>query len=181
MEFLVMASKLMAMLGGFSILFSFQPQVSLMPPQITVESEQLTVKTKLLNAFPEELDEIFLSGTPVTLKFKVNLRDRNGLIEEKELFHTVIYDLSKREYIVIISYQPSSKTTTDILEMKKWFGELNANLVPKEKILPEKLYIIEIAACLLPIKIKPLKMKFDLMTFWEYKIPKVTSQFALKE
>ena len=189
MEFWVMASKLMAMLGGFSVLFSFQPQVDLMPPKVSVEAGQVIVKTKLLNAFPEELNEVFLSGTTVILKFKISLKEKNGqIIEEKELFHKVYYDLVKKEYTVIVSsqfpgFKPAvPKTTADILEMKRWFRELNVKLIPEEKILPKKLYVIEIEASLLPIEIMALKdKKYDLMSFWEYKVPKVTSQVVLKE
>ncbi|MFH1562869.1 MAG: hypothetical protein ABIF11_05565 [Nitrospirota bacterium] len=184
MEFWVIASKLMAMVSGFSILFSFQPQqVLLTPPQIAIENEQLIVKSKLLNAFSEKLDEIFLSGTSVTLKFKISLKEKNGqLIEEKEIFHTVSYDLVKKEWTVICASTSPPKKTVDTVQMKRWFRELNAKLVLGEKILPKKLYLLEIEANLLPIEIMALKdKKYDLMSFWGYKVPEVTSRVVLKE
>ncbi|MEW6096225.1 MAG: hypothetical protein AB1567_06840 [bacterium] len=186
MEFWLLASKCLAVLGGLSVLFSTQPQVALMPPQMSIEADYLTVKTKLLNAFPQELDEIFLSGTPVILKFKVSLREKNThlLKEEEVVFHKVSYDLIKKEYSIVFSSYSTSppKKTSDILEMKKWFGELNTKLISYEKILPEKLYLVEVEAYLLPIEIRALKRKkFDLMSFWKYKVPKVTLEAVLKE
>lgn len=186
MEFWLGASKFLALLGGLSVLFSTQPQVALMPLQISIENEYLTVKTKLLNAFPKKLDEIFLSGTTVILKFEVSLREENDrLLKEKEIvFHTVSYDLIKKEYSIVFSSASTAppKKTSDILEMKKWFGELNTKLILYKKILPKKLYLIEVEAYLLPIEIKVLKRKkFDLMSFWRYKVPKTSIQRVLLE
>jgi hypothetical protein len=172
METLIGASKILTILSGFLIFFANSP-VKLTQPEIKIENEEIIVNSYLLHGFSRELQELILSGTEVTIKFKIILKYGNKIIRYKEVNHTVSYDLVTKRYTVIYQEEGKKFETKDQMIMKNKMSRLKINLLPINMITPDKQYSLRITAELLPINVKALKGgRFLLSALWDYKKPK---------
>jgi hypothetical protein len=174
METLIAISKLFTAFTAI-LLFFFQhnPPVGLTRPTLKLESGYLTINSELVNGFPKELEELILSGTEITLKFRIILRENNKIVQEKKILHSLVYDIIKKEYIITSSEKSRPFKTKDRAKMKEWMSKLNGiKLISELKFQPQKIYWVEVSCTLAPIEVKALnKKEFDLMRFWNYKTP----------
>lgn len=165
-----------ALLGGW-ILFGHSAKVpSLSPPQMASSGGKIVVSTVLKDGFPDELDQVILTGTPVTLDFSASLLDDTKSLSEQETYHTVTYDPGTKAFSVIAD--GASKTTSDQQTMQSWLGSLtNLPLVETSTLRPEGSYRTVVQARLEPISVEAVEgKKFDLMTLWQFRVPKAQSE-----
>ncbi len=183
METLIGASKILAILSSFLVFFSNSP-VKLVPPQMCINDNQVMINERLLYGFQEELTELIHSGTKVTIRFEIVLRQRNEVIKACEITHSVVYDVAKQEYTVICSEgekREKNIQTRNEREMRERMSNVDMSILSAQEIIPGKDYCLQITAELLPIKIKALRGgEFLISALWDYKKPKAECRVVLK-
>jgi hypothetical protein len=165
-----------ALLGGW-ILFGHSAKTpSLSPPQMASSGGKIVISATLKNGFPEELDQVILTGTPVTLTFSAALLDDTKTLIEQETYHTVTYDPGTKAFSVVANGE--IKTTSDKETMQSWLGALaNFPFLETSALRPEGSYRAVVQARLEPISVEAVEgKKFDLMTLWQFRVPKAQSE-----
>ena len=180
METLIGASKILAIMSSFLVFFSNSP-VKLAPPQMGINDNQVIVNEQLLYGFQKELTELIHSGTKVTIRFELVLRQENEIIKTCEISHSVIYDVAKQEYTIICSEKEKIIQTRNEREMRERMSNVNTAILSAKEIIPGKDYCLRVMAELLPIKIKALRGgEFLIPALWDYKKPGAECRVVLK-
>jgi hypothetical protein len=158
----LVATKVIAILIGVTALMAGKKNdVVITPPAIRTISDTIFVSTELRNAFPKKLEEIILSGTPVTLRLAISAGNQRG-----EVTHCVKYDLSKKNFLII--NPPDSSIAKDMDAAKRLMSRFNNMRI----VHPGKEVTIILRATLDRAKIEALENKeFELMCFWDYQAP----------
>ncbi|MFH1861125.1 MAG: hypothetical protein ABH870_09015 [bacterium] len=180
METLIGASKILAIMSSFLVFFSNSP-VKLAPPQMNINDNKVIINERLLYGFPEELTELIHSGTKVTIRFELVLKQGSELIKTCEITHSVVYDVAKQEYTVICSEKEKNIQTRNGKEMRERMSSVDTAILSAQEIIPCKEYCLQITAELLPIKMKALRGgEFLIPALWDYKKPKAECRVVLK-
>jgi hypothetical protein len=158
----LLATKAIAVLIGVTaLLIGKKGDVVITPPAVRTVSDTIFITTELKNAFPKKLEEIILSGTPVTVRLSISSGKQRG-----EVTHCVTYDLSKKNFLVVKT--PDSLTVEDIDAAKRLMSRFEDIKI----VLPGREVTIILRATLDPAKIEALENKeFELMCFWDYQAP----------
>ena len=74
------------------------------------KNENLTLSFKLEDAFPEQMKEVILNGTPITFTFFVELREIKDFWIDKKLVdikidHMLKYNVLKKEFVIKRSWE----------------------------------------------------------------------------
>ena len=74
------------------------------------KNENLTLSFKLEDAFPEQMKEVILNGTPITFAFLVELREIKDFWIDKKLVdikidHMLKYNVLKKEFVIKRSWE----------------------------------------------------------------------------
>ena len=74
------------------------------------KNENLTLSFKLEDAFPEQMKEVILNGTPITFAFLVELREIKDFWIDKKLVdikidHLLKYNVLKKEFVIKRSWE----------------------------------------------------------------------------
>lgn len=165
-----------ALLGGW-VLFGHSPKgPTLSPPLLASSGGKFVVSSALKNAFPEELDQVLLTGTPVTLVFTAALLDDTKVLQEQNVYHTAAYDPG----IKVFSFSEGGvdRTTTNLDTLQAWMGTLTGYpLAEVSTLRPEGRYQVTLQAKLEAIAVEAMEgKKFDLMTLWSFRVPKARSE-----
>jgi hypothetical protein len=177
---LIGASKILAIMSSFLVFFSNSP-VKLAQPQMSINDNQVIIHERLLYGFQEELTELIHSGTKVTIRFNLVLRQRNEVIKDCEITHSVIYDVAKQEYTVICSEREKNIQTKNEREMREKMSTVDIAILSANEVIPDKDYCLQVTAELLSIKIKALRGgEFLLSALWDYKKPTAECRVVLK-
>ncbi|MFH1963275.1 MAG: DUF4390 domain-containing protein [bacterium] len=180
METLIGASKILAIMSSFLVFFSNSP-VKLAAPQMNIKENQVIVNEQLQYGFQKELTELIHSGTKVTIRFVLVLRQGSKLIKTCEITHSVVYDVAKQEYIVACSEKEKNIQTRNEKEMRERMSTVNTAILSDQEIIPSKDYCLQVTAELLPIKIKALRGgEFLIPALWDYKKPRAECRVVLK-
>jgi hypothetical protein len=165
-----------ALLGGWVLFGHSAKAPSLSPPQMASSTGRIVVSTTLRNGFSDDLNQVILTGTPVTLTFSAALLDDTKSLIEQESHHTVTYDPGTKAFCVIADSE--TKTTNDQQTMQSWLTTLtNLSLLETSALRAEGSYRAVVQAKLEPISVEAAEgKKFDLMTFWQFRIPKAQSE-----
>ncbi|MEK7812646.1 MAG: hypothetical protein AAB296_02710 [Candidatus Desantisbacteria bacterium] len=177
---LIGASKILAIMSSFLVFFSNSP-VKLAPPQMCINDNQVIIHERLLYGFQKELIELIHSGTKVTIRFNLVLKQRNEVIKACEITHSVIYDVAKQEYTVICSEREKNIQTGNGKEMRERMSNVDTAILSAQDVIVGKDYCLQITAELLPIKIKALRGgEFLISALWDYKKPMAECRVVLK-
>ncbi|MDI6781366.1 MAG: hypothetical protein QME49_04580 [bacterium] len=180
METLIGASKILAIMSSFLVFFSNSP-VKLAPPQMCINDNQVIIHEHLLYGFQKELVDLIHSGTKVTIRFELALRQKNEVIKACEITHSVVYDVAKQEYTVSCSEREKDIQTKNEREMRKRMSNVDTAILSAHEVIPGKDYCLQITAELLPIKIRALRGgEFLLSALWDYKKPRAECRVVLK-
>lgn len=180
METLIGASKILAIMSSFLVFFSNSP-VKLAPPEMSINNNYVIVNDRLLHGFQKELIELIHSGTKVTIRFELVLKQRNEVVRTCEITHSVIYDVAKQEYTVICSEREKNIQTRNEREMREIMSNVNITILSAQEIIPCKDYCLQVTAELLPIRIRALRGgEFLLSALWDYKKPRAECKIVLK-
>ncbi|MDI6791245.1 MAG: DUF4390 domain-containing protein [bacterium] len=181
MDFLLAIARVMALLSNILIIVSpSASKVYITSPSARLSSDYLTVNAKLENGFPKALDDLILSGTKITLRFKVTLLQGKLKSRELEVIRQVKYNLSKKSFVVFFSETKAGKETQDLEVVHRWMSELRAiEILPSSEIDLEEKYILLIEAALDPIEVVGMREeKFELMILWKNVIPKASQKVS---
>jgi len=165
-----------ALLGGW-ILFGHSAKApSLSPPLLASSGGKIVVSTALDNGFPDDLEQVILTGTPVTLTFTAALQDDAQTIVEQGTRRTVTFDPGTKTFSV--NSGGETQTTSDQKTMEAWMGTLvNFPLIETSSLRPGGSYQAVVQARLEPISVEAVEgKKFDLMTLWQFRVPKAKSE-----
>lgn len=169
-----LATKAIAPILGSIVLLSMgEHPVSLSKPEVFVSGDTLFISTRVNNGFTKELMEIVKSGTPVTLRLKVEA------VENIYFIHTVQYDIEKRIYTIEREGEKGEAKTEDEKKMQEFVSNFSHVFILVENIPSSQK--ITIRASLDPVKLDFLEdEEFDLMTLWDYRSPQQTIDIKSK-
>ena len=181
----LLATKVVAgIIGVVALLGVKQSDVIITPPVTKVVSDSIYINTTLKNSFPKELEKIVLSGTPVTIRLKLSLSDKNTTLTQ-EAIHQIAYELSTKTFFLWFDFaHHKTGNRNDTLKLKdfakakefmnKFKIGINFKLPNNEK------FTGILKATLDPITIEAMGgRQFDLMCFWDYHTP--TFKFFIKQ
>jgi hypothetical protein len=179
-DFLLAIAKIMALFSSILVFVSSPHDVRITHLEPEITSGYLTLSARLENGFPEALDEVILSGTVVTLRFKITLLHKKRKIKALEVLHQVKYDLSEKKFIVFFSETDTQRQTHDLETVHKWMSELRCmKIVPLKEVRFGEEYLFLIEASLDEIKvIGGQEGKFDLMVLWKNVTPKASRKVS---
>ncbi|MBN2373314.1 DUF4390 domain-containing protein [bacterium] len=106
--------------------------------QAIVNQDTVNLDAVLENAFTSDIVDAVSSGASTRFRFLIRVKKNRRLwfdknIQEYEIYHTVTYDVLKKEYLVTISYPDGSvgnQSTTEWEEMSQWMSELKSVAIP---------------------------------------------------
>jgi len=135
----------------------------------------------LEGAFNKEITEAVTSGAPTRFRFHVRIMKKRGLwfdkeIEEFTFYHTVTYDVLKKEYMATKSYPNGSEenlSTADWGEMVQWMSKLADVQLSVPNLKDQKAtYYLRIRAEMKCIKIPfPLNYLLAFVALWNFDTP----------
>ena len=170
-----------ALIGVVALLGVKKADVVLSKPEVKILSDSIHINTSLKNSFPEELEKIILSGTPVTIRLKISYSTKDTTLNQ-EISHRIKYDLASKTFL-FVSFCGESITSPiklkDIDSAKKSMNKFNVGVGLNPAPTGKEITVI-MRAIIDPIKIGAIGNKdFELMAFWDYHTP--TLKFVIKQ
>ena len=143
--------------------------------------EDIHLNAVLEGAFNKDITEAVSSGAPTRFRFLIRIKKKRGFWFDKEikeftLYHTVTYDVLKKEYMANKSYPNGTEenlSTSDWDEMVQWMTKLtDVHLsIPDLKDQNAK-YYLSIRAEMKCIKIPfPLNYLLAFVALWNFDTP----------
>lgn len=162
------------LLGGWFLFGQSDKSPSLTEPVLAIQDGRITVSVRVENGFNEEIIQLILTGTPVTLRFEVIVTEDNRVTWEEVIKHRVVYNPGTKVFSVEFT-EKNKAETEDEPSMKKLMSEITY-LQVMEKFSLEKNYEVSVKVKLEPISVEAAGgEEFDLMTFWNFKTPEAKS------
>jgi len=140
------------------------------------------INAELKGAFTKDIIEAISSGSPTRFKYQIKIRKNRGFwldkdVHEYEIYHTVTYDVLKREYLVSRTYPDGdfeeNLSTVKWETMQQWMANLSSIKIPCTKIRDQKAeYFLKIKAEMKCIKIPfPFNYLFVFVSLWNFDTP----------
>ncbi len=169
-----LATKAIApILGSIVLLTMGEHPVSLSKPDIVAKGDTIFISTKISNGFPKELLEIIRSGTPVTMRLKVEC------LSDIYFTHSVQYDIETKIYSIELENREEQETE-DEKKMKDLVSKFDHVILHKSEV--SRSNKISLRVSLDPVRLAFLdNEEFDLMTLWDYRSPQQTIGVHLDE
>ena len=174
---------LAALIGVVALLGVKKADVTLTKPEIKILSDSVCISTTLKNGFPEKLEKIILSGTPVTIRLTTSYSVRDTTLS-KEIVHRIRYDLANKTFLFVSccrdrAISSSQHKAKDMDAAKKLMNKFNVVIPVPELFLSSEKVIVIMRVTIDPVKIEAIGDKeFELMAFWDYHTP--TLKFVVK-
>lgn len=139
--------------------------------------EVIMIRTSLVNAFENDFEQIFRSGSPVTVTIELKVSRDNQLIDTKEYRNTVLFDPLNRYFQVEAEASNYHSFTTSFDELITVISEID---IFYETWGIEGTYRFELTAGMDRVHLASLDKEFDLMMLWHYKNPRVTFEYKVE-
>ncbi len=175
------AGKIYAGVLAFSMLMFSNYQgnnAELSPLFLKYENHELLVKSKIVNGFENDFEQIFNSGKRVPIFFEVKISKNNKIIHQKKFQHTVEYDPMNRTYSCQLEEQKSTQTTKSFKEMINLISNIEYTSVIRNTSGDLE---VELSSHLSTLKLDTLKKEIDLMLLWNFKSPVFKKVIKIKE
>jgi hypothetical protein len=186
MEFIVgllVAVKSLVFMGGY--IAPDKAHVTITGVQVVVTSQEVRAGCDVVNAYPLELRKLAQSGTPILLYVFTEARQvrKDSLVGSCAAENGIEYDLLAKQYRVRRSVQADTLLFSNLDSALAASARFNGmNVIPKEKIDPQKSYYFIMWAVLGKTKVEALGNKeIDLMYFWNYSRPSLRTDPFLGE
>ncbi len=166
----LLATKAIAVLIGVAALLGGKKgDIVFTTPNIKVISDTVVINTTLKNSFNNEIKEIILSGTPVTIRLIISAND---LV--MEIPHSIKYDLINKTFtvtklqdaLIVKDFNAASRSMNGFNNIKIFCPTKELTVIMKAVIYPTKIAAIG-------------NKDFELMCFWDYQAP--TLKFVVKK
>ncbi len=173
--------KGLALLVGSMVMTSDGAPVSLSVSQIAMRGDTAWISLQVDSLYSKELNDILDSGTPVPLIVESVFLKGEEIIAKSQVKNQLQFDLEHSEWILT-----RSNVTDRIREkkkVKKMFRNFDIALFTKSQIEDGRACRVTVSASLGTVRLDVLNMQsFDLMSLWNYKIPRLeTVSFTKKE
>jgi len=143
---------------------------------VDYDQRNIRIKTTLVDAFENDFEQIFRSGSPVIITYTLNVWQGKSLISTETYSNTVVYDPMNRFFQADVK---SSNIYVDLLsyeELKQAVSEVD---IVYEHFGISGKYLFELSAYMNIIELASLDREFDLMLLWNFKKPTITFQFEV--
>lgn len=149
---------------------------SLSPLSTRVGDNYLQVETRLENAFVNDFEDIFKSGTTIPVVFKLKIRSGRTVFSEKQFINRVRYDHAKDLYIVSLEGMNRNLQLSSPAELVSELSVLHCSLPYNPKWGKVTL---NVEASLAAVRFQQVKGPVDLMVLWKYHKPQVSKNLDL--
>ncbi len=140
------------------------------------DSEAIRIRTTLLNAFDNDFDQIFRSGSPVVINYLLDVQ-RDGEHVETLTFHNIIIFDPMNRYFYIEAEASNFHSFTDSCdELRQIISEID---VFYDHLGVEGTYRFELTASMEKVTLESLEREFDLMLLWKNKIPAISFTYKV--
>ncbi len=138
---------------------------------------RIVFRTRLLNAFENDFEEIFSSGSLITVHFNISVEILGEVIHENSFQHSVVYNPMKKIYTVDLEDQSDTFVIEDYSQLIEKISEIEYlyNYPPEEE------FQLIITAYMDKIVLDTMDKEFDLMMLWKFKSPKLKEKIARPE
>lgn len=130
----------------------------------------LQISSTLNYAFDYDFTEVFKSGTPITMYYRVELKSANRVLHNKTFYNRATYDAMKGRYQVIQSGMGNSFYTESYDEMRTAMAMISCSL-PVERSWGN--VNVSIESWLPSVNFKEVDRVVDLMVLWKFRRPSV--------
>ena len=167
--------KMFALAGVFFA--GVNPDVEMETPVIESRNDLIAVSCLLVHPLSDDLANVIESGTEVRLSFVCRLRRGNGTPTDAAdlvVTHTVSKNLGLSTYDVDLVTRTA--IASQMNEYSVYFRLETVPLWPIGDLGAGEKYIVEVSARLEPIYIRSTGETYDLMSLWNFKVPKNRSE-----
>ncbi len=151
--------------------------VTMTDPVIELRQDSIAVSCVLEHTLSDDLRNVIDSGTPVVLTFVCRLRDKDGnpgTAPDATISHRVTKDLATGAFKIDVGER--SLLTSRLLEHSTFFRLETAQVWPVGSAASTGEYYVEVSAKMEPVLIHATGRTFDLMAFWDYRVPRAQSE-----
>lgn len=135
-----------------------------------VNNNYLQLSTSLDAAFDNDFPDVFKSGTPITMLYKVEIKAVSGVVFQKTYYNRCTYDAMKGSYKIYQSGMGQSQLTDSYNVMIYLMQQVSCS-VPVEKTWGN--VSVSLEAWLPTVEFSQINRKVDLMVLWKFRRPSV--------
>lgn len=149
---------------------------SLRPISTRVGDNYIQVETRLENAFVNDFEDIFKSGTSIPVVFKLKIRSGRTVFSEMQFINRVRYDHAKGLYLVSLEGMNRNLQLSSPAQLVSEISALHCSL-PYDRKWGKVTLSME--ASLSAVRFQQVKGPVDLMVLWKYRKPKASKNLDL--
>lgn len=149
---------------------------ALRPITARVGDNYIQVETRLENAFVNDFDDIFMSGTAIPVVYKLKIRSGSRTHSEKQFVNRVRYDHAKGLYMVSLEGMNRNLQLSSPAQLVSEISALHCSL-PYDRKWGKVTLSVE--ASLSAVRFQQVKGPVDLMVLWKYRKPKASKNLDL--
>jgi hypothetical protein len=171
--------KVMAGLLSISAL-TFSPQTGNLPQfrplQCKAGQNYLLIQAALDKAFDNDFSDVFRCGKPVTVWYKIEIRQAGRTVLTQSYRHTITFDPMNAAWELFTSENGRREILTSYAELLPEIALLSCS-IPRDRAW--KSVEIRAEAWLQEVELTQPQHSVDLMVLWKYKRPSARAIFTL--
>jgi|GEM_PF-3628876 hypothetical protein len=140
------------------------------------DADVIRIRTKLVNAFEHDFEQIFRSGSPVIVTYSLTVKRDGYVIDTLDYHNTILFDPMNR-YFQIDAEAANYYTYTDSCE------ELRVIISQIDIFYDywgiEGTYSFDLMAYMDRITLESLEREFDPMLLWHNRTPKISFDYKV--
>lgn len=138
----------------------------------------LQLRTSLVSAFENDFPDVFQSGSTIPVNFKLLIRNKNGVLVNRNFQNSVRYDPATAVFEVRSSGMNRKLQTANYSAMISEISGFECSIPFSSSWGTVS---VSLEASLPSVRFEQLKKKVDLMVLWKYQKPKISTQLNLKK
>lgn len=139
----------------------------------TVLGSNVYIKANLISAFENDFEELFKSGQKIDIFFKVDIKDSERTVHEKEFKHSIIFNPLEQIYIIFLEDQNVQTSAVSLEELIEIISGID--YVCKCEGFDEG--NISLSSHLKKVRLKSIDKEYDMMMLWKFKKPSVKQKY----
>ncbi len=138
----------------------------------------LQLRTSLVSAFENDFPDVFKSGSTIPVNFILTIRNKNGVLVNRNFQNSVRYDPAQAVYEVKTGGMNRKLQTPNYHTMISEISGFECSIPYRSSW---GIVSVSLEASLPSVRFEQLQKKVDLMVLWKYQKPKINTQLNLKK
>jgi hypothetical protein len=140
------------------------------------DTNLIRIRTELVSAFENDFEQIFRSGSPITITYTLTVERDGNLIDEIEYQNTIIFDPMNRYFQINAEAANYYTYTESCEELRVIISQVD---IFYDYLGIEGTYSFYLKAYMDSVNLESLEREFDPMLLWYNRVPKVSFDYKV--